>query len=280
LDLKTWSSILTFLSGGVLGGFIGGATKFFWEKYLPDRMTWRRQQQVDREKLMSQVRGPAIRAMHGLERRIFGTVDEQAGGYRNIKQEGQAEYYINATTFQIAECCAWIEILRDKMGALDYAELETHLSELSQTLLGGYRPHFHVFLLEQREIGERMVSIANGEIFCKGYSEFLDLINRQDAPLCFTHLKARVTTMLDNWSPEAEKLLRIQHSLVDMLKFLDPAGRWIIEARRPEKLNAKQVIDKLQKSNLVEAKEADELRKQAREDGLTEKVSRHRAPAQ
>src|SRR5437764_14291009 len=69
MDLKTWSSILTFLSGGVLGGLIGGATKFFWEKYLPDRVTWRRQQQVDREKFMSQVRGPAIRAMHGLERR-------------------------------------------------------------------------------------------------------------------------------------------------------------------------------------------------------------------
>jgi hypothetical protein len=280
MDLKTWSSILTFLSGGVLGGFIGGATKFFWEKYLPDRVTWRRQQQVDREKLMSQVRGPAIRAMHGLERRIFGTVDEQAGGYQSIKQEGQAEYYINATTFQIAECCAWIEILRDKMGALDYAELETHLSELSQTLLGGYRPHFHVFLLEQREIGERMVSITNGEISCKGYSEFLDLMNRQDAPLCFTHLKARVTTMLDHWGPEAEKLVRIQHALVDMVKFLDPSGRWIIEARRPHKLDAKQVIDKLPKNNLVAAKEADEMRKQAREDGLTAKTSRHRSPAQ
>src|SRR5437762_11648979 len=100
MDQKLWLSILTFLSGGV----IGGATKFFWEKYLPDRVTWRRQQQVDREKLMSQVRGPAIRAMHGLERRIYGTVDEQASGYQSIKQEGQAEYYINATTFQIAEC--------------------------------------------------------------------------------------------------------------------------------------------------------------------------------
>ncbi len=253
MDFKNWTSIFTFLSGGVIGGFIGGATKFLWEKYLPDRLTWRRQQQVDREKFMSQIRGPAIRAMHGLERRIFGTVEEQASGYLSIKHEGQGEYYINATTFQIAECCAWMEILRDKMGALDYAELETHLSELSQSLLGAYRPHFHVFLLEQREIGERMVAISDGEICCKGYSEFLDLINRQDAPLCFTHLKARVTTMLDDWGPEAEKLVRIQNALVDMVRFLDPAGRWIIEARRPHKLDAKQVIDKLQKRNTVAA---------------------------
>jgi hypothetical protein len=279
LDSTALRSILTFLSGGVIGGFIGGATKFFWEKYLPDWMTWRRQQKVDREKLMSQFRGPAIRAMHGLERRIYGTVDEQASGYQNIKQEGQAEYYINATTFQIAQCCAWIEILREKMGALDYAELETRLSELSHTLQGDYRPHFHVFLLEQLEIGERMVSITNNEMCCKGYSDFLDLINGADAPVCFSRLRDRVTTMLDNWGPEAEKLVRIQHSLVDMVKFLDPSGRWIIEARRPDKLDAKQVIDKLEKTNLVGGKEADELRKQAREDGLMAKAPRHRSPA-
>jgi hypothetical protein len=81
--------------------------------------------------------------------------------------------------------------------------------------------------------------------------------------------------MLDNWGPEAEKLVRIQHALVDMVKFLDPAGRWIIESRRPGKLDATQVINKLQKSNLVAAKQADELRNQAREDGLTVKAARH-----
>lgn len=272
-------SILTFLSGGVIGGFIGGATKFFWEKYLPDRVTWRRQQQVDRERLMSQFRGPAIRAMHDLERRVYGTVEEQASGYRSIKQEGQGEYYINATTFQIAQCCAWMEILRDKMGALDYAELETRLSALSQSLLGAYRPHFHVFLLEQREIGERMILITNGEMGCKGYSEFLDLLNREDAPVCFSRLRDRVSALLDNWAPEAVKLVRIQHALVDMVKFLDPAGRWIIEARRPDKLDANQVIDKLQKSNLVAANLADEMRSQASEDGLATRVSAHRSPA-
>jgi hypothetical protein len=268
----TLSSIMTFLSGGVLGGFIGGATKFLWEKYLPDRITWRRQQQVDRERLMSQVRGPAIRAMHELERRIFGTVDEQAGGYQSIKQEGQAVYYINATTFQIAQCCAWIEILRDKMGALDYDKLETRLSALSQTLLGGYRPHFHVFLLEQREIGERMTSTTkDGDCVCKGYSEFLDLLNQNNAPMCFSNLRTRVTTMLDNWGPEAEKLVRIQHALVDIVEFLDPAGRWIIEERRPRKLDAKQVIDKLETNNFISATQANEMRKQAYEDGLIAK---------
>lgn len=268
MDSINWTSILTFLSGGVIGGFIGGASKFLWEKYLPERLTWRRQQQVDRERLMSEVRGPAIRAMHELERRIFGTVDEQAGGYQSIKQEGQSQYYINATTFQIAQCCAWIEILRDKMGALDYDKLETRLSVLSHTLQGGYRPHFHVFLLEQREIGERMVSIVNGEMSCKGYSEFLDLISRADAPVCFSHLRERVTTMLDDWGPEAVKLVRIQHALVDMVKFLDPNGRWIIEARRPQKLDAADVISKLHKNGRIDEKVTGELREQAIRYGL------------
>ena len=85
--------------------------------------------------------------------------------------------------------------------------------------------------------------------------------------------------MFDNWGLEAEKLVRIQHALVDMVKFLDPAGRWIIESRRPEKLDAKQVIDKLQKSNLVSVQEADEMRKHAREDGLIARAPRHQSPA-
>lgn len=263
-----WTSILTFLSGGVLGGFIGGASKFLWEKYLPERITWQRQQEVDRERVMSEVRGPAIRAMLGLERRIYGTVVEQARGYDSIKQEGQADYYINATTFQIAECCAWIEILRDKMGALDYADLETNLSKLSLTLLGDYRPHFHVFLLEQREIGERMTSIVNGQICCKGYSEFLDLMSRPDAPGCLTILRARVTTLLDDWCPEVEKLIRIQHALINTVKFLDPKGRWITEARRSQGLNAAEVIEGLRNKQKITEDQAEELRRQAQNDGL------------
>lgn len=271
MDSINWTSILTFLSGGVLGGFIGGASKFLWEKYLPERLTWQRQQATDRERVMSEVRGPAIRAMLGLERRIYGTLQEQGRGYESIKQEGHGDYYVNATTFQIAECCAWIEILRDKMGALDYADLETNLSNLSLTLLGDYRPHFHVFLLEQREIGERMTSIINGEICCKGYSEFLDIMKGPDAPGCLTILRSRVTTLLDDWCPEAEKLIRIQHALINMVNFLDEKGRWITKARRSQGLDAAQVIENLLNKQKLTEDQAKELRRQARNDGLMDR---------
>jgi hypothetical protein len=266
MDSINLGSILTFLSGGVIGGIIGGATKFFWEKYLPDRMTWRRQQQVEREKLLSQFRGPAIRAIHDLERRIWGTVEEQASGYERTKHEDQGEYYINATTFQIAQCCAWMEILREKMGALDYAELETRLDALSSALIGDYLPHFHVYLLQQREIGERMISLTNGEMCCKGYSEFLDLLNRKDTPACFAHLRGRVATMLNQWGSEVVKLIKIQHALVDAVEFLDQSGRWIIN--RPGKLKAAQVIEDLRAKEKINGGEADQLRRQALKDGL------------
>jgi len=266
MDSITFGSILTFLSGGVIGGIIGGATKFFWEKYLPDWMTWRQQQQVEREKLLSQFRGPAIRAIHDLEQRISGTVKEQASGYERTKHEDMGEYYINATTFQIAQCCAWVEILSEKMGVLDYAELERRLDGLRNALIGDYLPHFHVYLLQQRELGERMISLTNGEVCCKGYSEFLDLMNQDNVPACFAQLKDRVATMLEGWGSEVVKLIKIQHALVDVVKFLDPSGRWIIKS--PERLVAAKVIEDLVATKKITENQAEELRRQALKDGL------------
>jgi len=46
------------------------------------------------------------------------------------------------------------------------------------------------------------------------------------------------------------------------------SGRWIIEARRPEKLDVSDVISKLQESKLIDEKLTGELRAQAVEDGL------------
>ncbi len=77
--------ILTFLSGGVvgglLGGFFGGFSTFLWEKWLPDWMTWRREQEVNREKLLSQVRGPAIRAISELQARVYAILRYRASNY-------------------------------------------------------------------------------------------------------------------------------------------------------------------------------------------------------
>lgn len=262
--------ILSFLSGGLVGGFLGaflgGLTKFFWDRWLPDRLTWKREQRLEREKLMSQYSGPAIRAFHDLERRIYGTVEEQARDYEDLKEEGHQEYYVDSTAFLIAQGYAWLEVLRDRMGILDYADLVSQLDKVSASFAGRIRG-FRIFRLEQREIGERMVSMNNGEICCTGYSEFIDAIKKAEPVPCFVALHKRVETMLERWEYEIVRLIRIQHALVDVINFIDPDFRWVPEMKRI-KLDPGQVVEKLCKEKLISSENAETFKEQARQYNL------------
>ncbi|SRR5712692_539570 len=257
--------ILSFL----LGAVVGGATKFFWEKYLPDWMTWRREQRVDREKLMSQFRGPAIRAMNDLQQRVFGIVQGHAEDYEYVKDIGERDYYVESTTFLIAQCWAWLEILRETMGALDYAELLKNLDQVSISFAEG-GPGFQIYRLEQREIGERMLSGVKGsEKCCTSYSEFLEELRSKATP-AFSRLKDRAEFMLENWLQESVRLMRVQCALVDAVSYLDPRGRWVPKDQR-NKLSADAVIQELKSEKIIDKKKADSLREAAQEYGLISK---------
>ena len=252
--------ILSFLSGGLVGGIVGGFFSFFWQKWLPDRLTWRRQQRIEREKLMAQFSGPAVRAFHDLANRIYGTVRADALGYDEVKQDGHQDYYIEATTFQIAQCCAWLEILRNTMGALDYAQLVNKLDQVSSSLASRF-PGFRVFQLEQRDIAERMARMIDGQINCCGYSEFLDAL-KAEKPTPFKILHQRVERMLEHWPEEVIKLIRVQHALLDAIEFIDPKFRWV-RADQRIKLETEKVINRLVTEKFLSVDKAAELRQQA-----------------
>jgi hypothetical protein len=258
--------LLPGLIAGVIGGFVAGFAKFFWDRWLPDRLNWQREQRVEREKLMAHFSGPAVRALHDLENRILGTVKVQALGYDEIKRDGHKQYYVDATTFQIAQCCAWIEILRDKMGALDYAGLIQKLEEVSASLASPMTG-FRLFRLEQREIGERMTSIVNGEITCLGYSDFLDALNREKPVTCFSVLRERVELLLESWPQEVVKLIRIQRSLLNAIAFIDEKCRWVPRNERLT-LDADQILNRLLTEQTLSSIEFETQRNKARDCGL------------
>jgi hypothetical protein len=258
----------SFLSGGIVGGILGavfgGMSKFFWEKFLPDWMTWRREQRVAREKLLSQFRAPAIRAISELQGRIYVILRDRASNYEFLQHTHQDEYYVESTAFLVARCFAWLEILRDKMATFDYAELFSRLEAVTQSFSHG-RPGFQLFWLEQREIGERMLrQTAAGETRCIGYSEFVDALRATEAPACFSRLNEKVERMLKHWPEESVRLARIQHALVGTVNFIDPDGRWVPKNRR-EALNVLEIINELVKEGLLSEAKAEGLLEDARE---------------
>ncbi|UCF06132.1 MAG: hypothetical protein JSV33_03645 [bacterium] len=271
--------ILSFLSGGLIGGFLGaflgGFAKFFWEQWLPSWLTWRKEQRVQREKVLSQIRGPAMRAISDLQSRIFVILrsdpkDPEDYNYLYLKGKGQEDYYINSTAFLVAQFFAWEEVLRQRMAALDYSELVTRLDRVTTSFAHGGRG-FQIFRLEQREIGERMLARSpDSGKECIGYSEYLRLIEKDEVPVCFKRLDERVQHLLDHPSEEVIRMLLIQHSLIDLVNFIDPDGRWVPKGRR-SKVDSVWKIDQLATDKLITRKQYESMMSIVDRLGLAQK---------
>jgi len=232
------SNILSLLSGGLIGGFIGaflgGFAKFFWEHWLPGRLTWQREQKVEREKLLSQFRDPAIRAISDLQGRVFAILlnIKNAGNYTYLTGIGEGDYYILSTAYLVAQFFAWVEILRRKVAMLDYSELITKIETATQSFSHGF-PGFQIFRLEQREIGERMLLASSDTgLLSLGYAQFVDLLEGDKCPPCLSQLRSKVQHLMDHPLDEMMRLVSIQHATIDLIKFIDPASRWVPEDRR------------------------------------------------
>jgi hypothetical protein len=214
------------LVGGLIGTFFGGFTKFLWERWLPEWLTWRRTQRVERERQLSHVRAPAILALSDLHGRLDAIARTRAGNYRYTKAIGHPDYYLYSTAYLVARAFAWQEILRRRLANYDYAALYTRLESLTEAFAHG-GPGFQVWRLEQTEIGERLIAVLDDEnAACMSFSDFVDLIGRKDLPRWLSVLCERVTALLERPVDELCRTARIDRALIELLVFLDPRGRW------------------------------------------------------
>lgn len=224
------------LVGGLIGTFFGGFTKFLWEKWLPEWLTWKRAQRVDRERQLAYVRAPAILAISDLHFRLRQIAQTQAANYQYVQRLGQGDYYIHSTAYLVARVFAWQEILRRRMASYDYAELYQRFELMTTAFSHGY-PGFQVWRLEQTEIGERMIVAGGGDTVASlPLSDFLDRLDQDDVPRWLSSLRDRVTYLLEHPAKELGRVARVDAALIELLAFLDPKQRW-----RPE--HASQAID-------------------------------------
>jgi hypothetical protein len=226
--------IFSFISSGIIGGFLGavlgGVAKFFWDNWLPSQITWRREQKVERNKLLSQFRNPAIMATSDLEGRIFVLLF--GGNYKYLREIDMEDYYVLSTAFLVAQFFGWTELLLQKMSILDYSELTIRLEKATESFSHG-GPGFQIFRLEQREIGQRMLNMStNSNLQCLGYAEFIDMMKKTGVPACFSRLEKITKKLLENPVSEMARLTAIQHALTDLVIFLDPEAKWVRQDRR------------------------------------------------
>lgn len=225
--------ITSGIVGGFVGTFFGGFSKFFWERWLPERLTWRREQHVRQRQLLATYRDPSVRAINELQGRLWVILSTRAANYHYVKKQGNAQYYIDSTAFLIAQYFAWSELMRRQFAALDYSELSRLLEQVTEAFSHG-GPGFQLYRLEHREIGERLMgTMKNGsDIALFRYSDFRDMITDPEPSKSLLVLHKRAKYLLDNIDAELERATRIQNALVDLLDFVDPEHRWVKADRR------------------------------------------------
>lgn len=214
------------LLGGLIGTFFGGFTKFLWEKWLPEWLTWKRTQRVERERQLAHVRAPTILALSDLYGRLHTVITTQAADFHYVRARNQGDYYIDSTAYLMARAFAWHEVLRRRMADYDYVELYVRLESLTTAFSQG-GPGFQVYRLEQTEIGERLIVALDEDVVrCMSFSDFRDILDSDEVPRWLSNLRERAIALLEDPAAERDRVARIERALIELLVFLDPQGRW------------------------------------------------------
>ena len=237
------------LVGGVLGTFLGGFSKFLWERWLPDWLTWRRSQRVEREQQLSSIRSPAYAALADLQGRLRAIAQTRAANARYTESIGEADYYPNSTAFLIARVFAVQHVLRERMAMFDYAELYKTLEKLTSAFSDGGRG-FQFFRLEQREIGERMHTVADPKsTVYMSLSEFLDRLEQDDRPRWMNTMSVRVGSLLKDPLKEVRRLQKIDEALTALMGLIDAKGQWRVEGQQSP-IVAERILRKAQSAKV------------------------------
>ena len=139
--------------------------------------------------------------------------------------------------YLIAQYFCYAEIIRRGALFLDPVNREGQrklIEQLEQTRDAFARsdidPTLCVFRGEQRAIGEVMLT-ETGEApgrarrwDCMGYATFVERIPLTDMSKWFTHLTQDMTKLKDDLEKHDERLVALQHSLMDLVCLIDPDG--------------------------------------------------------
>jgi hypothetical protein len=192
---------------------------------------------AETEHTARQFREPLGRAAYELQSRIFNIV---RGGFLQVYMENGDDrtrlYAIHHTAFVIAQYFGWTELIRREIQFIDLGKDEEtrRLAQLQHRIYAAFQtdrfpPLLRVFGGEQHAIGERMIREGPRGPQCIGYAGFLDYLKSDPDPL-IRALENDVQALGTQLKQAIPRLIEFQHSLIDLVVFLDPQA-----VRFPEK---------------------------------------------
>jgi hypothetical protein len=218
---------------------IVAAVLTIWNSSRVTRLTssFQREEKVadrkfEAERILSRFREPLLRAAYDLQSRLYNiAAQDLLEVYLVNGTSEEIDYVINNTLFLIAQFFAWNEIVRREVQFLDLGDQDRtrQLATLQDLqvhtwLTDKYGRQLRVFAGDQRAIGERLICITPKGFDCIGYAEFLDILATQPGRIPqLQSLKRDLVSISTESTPRTNRILALQHGLIDLLTFLDPA---------------------------------------------------------
>jgi hypothetical protein len=197
--------------------------------YISQRRVKRLEDKLQAERTARKFREPLAHAAYDLQSRIFNIVEI---GFLNLYLDKGSErtrfYAVKNTLFLVAQYFAWTELVRHEIQFIDLGEDEEtrRLARLRDSTYAiwqsnEYHPLFRIFAGEQRAIGERLIREGPRGPECMGYASFLDFYHEHPDPL-LAALEEEIRSLSGSLEQVRPRLVKLQHSLIDLLAFLDP----------------------------------------------------------
>lgn len=149
----------------------------------------------------------------------------------------QANYFRRSTAFVFAEYLGWVEIFRRDLQFIDLGDSKANrhtmslLATISETLNAASTSEtecFRIFRADQRALGEIMIDPDSkpGERRCLGYAAFCSMFSPgRAAAEWIQELIDHVELAAREPDRAQDRLIRLQHQLMDLVDLLDPEGQ-------------------------------------------------------
>jgi hypothetical protein len=182
----------------------------------------------DARKVLDTYRGPLVDASYELQARLYNILSLRfADEYIKDSTQDKQAAAIHSTLYVFAQFFGSRELIR---GEIQYLRFSRHqrtrrVSQLiweigEEFLANSYGPQFMLWRVEQRGLGERMISAVNGRATCLGYAAFVEQRATMDEWL--KPLERDLENLDDGGR---RRLTRIQHLLLELVRELDDKGK-------------------------------------------------------
>lgn len=176
------------------------------------------------KKVLETYREPLLAAAYELQARLHNILRNNfVDDYIIGNKAGRQDAALQSTLYVFAQFFAWREIIRREIQFLRFdrneetREVSRLLRDISETFLDdAFGPAFMIWRVEQRGLGERMITSPSDRPSCIGYASFIE-----QRPAMGSWLNPIEQDLKEQMEGSRKRLTDIQHLLVDLVRMLD-----------------------------------------------------------